>query len=183
MSAWQQRGRGENSSCHHLICHGTMLFDFGWNNPKSRDSFFMHSHVYSHKMSSIMYVCVHRVSGMGMAIGEAPAFFTTRAAVLSGTGPCEEGCEEFAEMFHSTMVRAVRWVISHLCLPLSYLFIWPAYYLAIFYFSTLFIPLFSPAFNPQPHPRVSHDACFLFSFSQKLLLNIIRGDWLNKHHC
>ncbi|XDV54283.1 hypothetical protein PO909_022605 [Leuciscus waleckii] len=44
-----------------------------------------------------------------MAIGEAPAFFTARAAVLSGTGPCDEGCEKFAEMFHSTMVRAVRY--------------------------------------------------------------------------
>ncbi|XP_077098672.1 vacuole membrane protein 1-like isoform X3 [Siphateles boraxobius] len=44
--------------------------------------------------------------GVGMAIGEAPAFFT--AAVLSGTGPCDEGCEKFAEMFHSTM-------ISYLC--------------------------------------------------------------------
>ncbi|KAG1970578.1 hypothetical protein F2P79_002071 [Pimephales promelas] len=27
-----------------------------------------------------------------------------QSSVLSGTGPCNEGCEEFAEMFHLTMI-------------------------------------------------------------------------------
>ncbi len=58
----------------------------------------------------------------------------------------------------------------HIPPSFSHLSSWPAYSLAIFYFSTLFIPLFYPAFNPQPHPRVSHDVCFLFSFLKNLLL-------------
>ncbi|KAF4108109.1 hypothetical protein G5714_010868 [Onychostoma macrolepis] len=49
-----------------------------------------------------------RVYGVGTVIGEVPAFFTAQAAGLSGTGPGDEACEEFAEMFHSTMVRIVR---------------------------------------------------------------------------
>lgn len=120
-------------------------------------------------------VCVHRVYGVGTEMGDVPAFFTARAARLSGTGPGGEACEEFAEMSRSTMVRAIRWVLSHSFIPppLSHLSSWPSYSLAIFYFSTLFIPLFYPTFNAQPHPHVSHDACFLFSFLKNLLLEEI----------
>ncbi|XP_016349014.1 vacuole membrane protein 1-like isoform X1 [Sinocyclocheilus anshuiensis] len=52
--------------------------------------------------------CVHRVYGVGTEIGEIPVLFTARAGGLSGTGPGDEACEEFAELFHSTMVRIVR---------------------------------------------------------------------------
>lgn len=117
--------------------------------------------------------CVHRVYGVGTEIGEVPAFFTAQAAGVSGTGPGDEACEEFAEMFHSTMVRIVRWVISHsftsslsLTFPVDLLILLLSFISALF-----FIPLFYPAFNPQPHPHVSHDACFLFSFLKNLLLD------------
>jgi len=82
-------------------------------------------------------------------LNHATLFFMqgrVQSSVLSGTGPCNEGCEEFAEMFHLTMVRAVRWVISHLCLPLSHLFIWPAYSFAIFYSS--FLPCIQSTTTP-----------------------------------
>ncbi|ROL54334.1 Vacuole membrane protein 1 [Anabarilius grahami] len=58
-------------------------------------------HIYTHTR---VPVCS---KGVGTVIGEAPEFFTARAAELSGTGPCDEACEEFAEMFHSAMLRAV----------------------------------------------------------------------------
>lgn len=152
-----------------------MLFDFRSNNPEVMqfcEEFigFLCTVIYT--MS--VFMCGVCSQGVWCGNGDrgGPAFFTAQAVGLSGTGPGDEACEEFAEMFHSTMVRIVRWVISHsfTSLPFSHLSSWPTYSLAIVYFSTLFIPLFYPAFNPQPHPRVSHDACFLFSFLKNLLL-------------
>lgn len=101
--------------------------------------------------------CVHRVYGVGTEIGEVPAFFTAQAAGLSGTGPGDEACEEFAEMFHSTIVRIVRWVISHsFTSSLSLTFPVDLLILLLSFISALFLFLFSILHSIHNHTPTFH---------------------------
>ncbi len=128
-----------------------------------------------HTMSVFMCgVCLQGV-WCGTEIGEVPVFFTAQAAGLSGTGPGDEACEKFAEMFHSTMVRIVRWVISHsfTSLPLSLTFPVDLLILLLYFISALFLFLFSILLSIHtPPPRFTW-CLFLVLLSQKPL---IRGN-------
>lgn len=159
-----------------------MLFDFGWNNPKSHDSFFMRSHVYSHKMSLIMCVCSQ---GVGCGCGDRG-------------GPC---------VLHGPGYRVVRdgpvwWRLWEVCrnVPLNngkssqvghITFMPPS--LSPFHLTCLFscYLLFQHSFyssflsciQSTTTPPCFTWCLFLVLLFSKLLLNIVRGVWLNKHHC
>lgn len=132
-------------------------------------------------------VCVHSVQGGGTVIGEVPCVLHVPCCHVIRDGPqwwrLWEACRDVplnngknSQVGHITFINP--------SLPLSQLSILPAYSRAIFYFSTLFIPLFHSAFNPPPRPHISHDACYLFSFPRKPLLQKgIALTSIDKHSC